>query len=544
MNVAENRAENGPARRRVVIPLHPFLFAAFPLLALYAHNLDHVPLLDTVYGLATTMLTTVCVWVVALVVLRNLRKSAIATSATMVALATWSPLVEAIPWPAPVFVGTAGIIAVAALVIALYRTRRPLLDTSSILNVAAGFLVLSSGWMIGSAFWRTSRPGSHLGMHAPILVARGSASSPRAVSKRVHGPVTDKTADLPDVYYVILDAYGRADSLKLFYNFDNGHFVRELERRGFYVAHHSRANYDETPLCLASSLNFDYLDDLARRVGPTGSLEACRAILDDNAVAASLSPLGYRYVYIGSGVSEAQVETADVELNNRPPIPEVEAEIFGPDALNPSSPVHHARYDAHRANLMGVFDSLDTVAKYPYKKFVFAHVLAPHPPFVLGPNGEAAYPRGPLTFADGNWLLKQMSRPQYIEGYTGQLQYVNRRALQAIDNILARSRRPPIIIVQGDHGSRMNIDWESLANTDVREPFSILNAYYVPAKVRGHLYDTISPVNSFRVVLDEEFGAHYKLLPDRSYYSTEEEPYAFTDVTGRTAIAPQRDHTP
>ena len=94
--------------------------------------------------------------------------------------------------------------------------------------------------------------------------------------------------------------------------------------------------------------------------------------------------------------------------------------------------------------------------------------------------------------------------------------------------------------VQGDHGSRLNLNWDSLEKTDVREPFSILNAYYVPKKVRAHLYDTISPVNSFRILLTDIFGAHYKLLPDRSYYSTIQQPLAFTDVTALLAMSKAR----
>ena len=67
---------------------------------------------------------------------------------------------------------------------------------------------------------------------------------------------TAPARNLPDVYYIILDAYGRADSLKTFYGYDNTPFLQALEQRGFYIARHSRANYDQTPLCLASALNF------------------------------------------------------------------------------------------------------------------------------------------------------------------------------------------------------------------------------------------------------------------------------------------------
>ena len=77
----------------------------------------------------------------------------------------------------------------------------------------------------------------------------------------------------------------------------------------------------------------------------------------------------------------------------------------------------------------------------------------------------------------------------------------------------------------------------ALHNSDLREPFSILSAYLVPDKVRRRLYNKISPVNSFRILLTELFGAHYKVLPDRSYYSTADKPFDFTDVTAQSGVA-------
>lgn len=55
---------------------------------------------------------------------------------------------------------------------------------------------------------------------------------------------------------------------------------------------------------------------------------------------------------------------------------------------------------------------------------------------------------------------------------------------------------------------------------------------HFPGRRYEGLYGSISPVNSFRVVLNTVFGAQLPLLPDRSFYSTWPELYRFIDVTG------------
>jgi hypothetical protein len=61
-----------------------------------------------------------------------------------------------------------------------------------------------------------------------------------------------------------------------------------------------------------------------------------------------------------------------------------------------------------------------------------------------------------------------------------------------------------------------------------------MNAYYFPDnRGKQYLYDSISPVNTFRVILNAYFGEHLELLPDRSYYSNYVMPFDFLDVTDR-----------
>src|SRR5262249_9273928 len=154
--------------------------------------------------------------------------------------------------------------------------------------------------------------------------------------------------------------------------------------------------------------------------------------------------------------------------------------------------------------------------------FTFAHFLCPHQPIVFGPNGEdIGHENERFMMYSGHKLNGRFRDTEgFRRYYRDQAAYLTRRIQQTIDRILTESPDPPITIVQSDHGSQLNLDMTSVENTDLHERMSILNAYHFPGLRYEGLYDAISPVNSFRVVLNTFFGARLPLLPDRSYFST------------------------
>jgi hypothetical protein len=162
---------------------------------------------------------------------------------------------------------------------------------------------------------------------------------------------------------------------------------------------------------------------------------------------------------------------------------------------------------------------------------VYAHIIAPHPPFVFDERGEFVPHDEPFTLNDANYYTRDHSRKSYLAGYRRQIQYINTRILETVDAILSRSETPPIIILQGDHGPGAYLHWGSLENTLPAERFGILNAYHFPDQNYGRLYPSISPVNSFRVVLNQFFDQDYEMLPDRHYYSSWSFPFDFIEVT-------------
>jgi len=55
--------------------------------------------------------------------------------------------------------------------------------------------------------------------------------------------------------------------------------------------------------------------------------------------------------------------------------------------------------------------------------------------------------------------------------------------------------------------------------TLLKERMRVLNMFYVPDDIRSKLYREITPVNTFRLILDELFDTGYGLVEDKSLFT-------------------------
>jgi len=123
--------------------------------------------------------------------------------------------------------------------------------------------------------------------------------------------------NLPDIYYIILDGYTRADTLEEAYNYDNSQFIDYLTDKGFYVASKSQCNYPITCLSMASSLDMEYLDNLSDALGrETTDLSKPLEMIRNNKVSQFLKSKGYRYVFVPTNWGPPGMgRYADIYLN-------------------------------------------------------------------------------------------------------------------------------------------------------------------------------------------------------------------------------------
>jgi len=346
----------------------------------------------------------------------------------------------------------------------------------------------------------------------------------------------------PDIYYIILDGYGRQDILQALYEFDNSSFLNGLSSRGFYVAEESSSNYIQTMLSLSSSFNLDYLQSLkaeGTRIENRGDLVS---LVQNNKVRSVLAQNGYQLISFRNEY-KATIPSAEIFYDESQsglvyPVTAFESILIDHTMARALSHVPvfskaliEMPYDTHRRHILSTFEMLQEVPALDGNYFVYAHIIAPHPPFVFDERGEAVTHDTPFTLNDANYYIREHSQKNYIAGYRRQIQYVNMLVLETIDAILTRSTTPPMIIIQGDHGPGAYLHWGSLEHTIPAERFGILNAYYFPEQDYELLYPSISPVNSFRVLFNQFSGADYALLPDRHYYSSWSFPFDFVEVT-------------
>jgi hypothetical protein len=342
----------------------------------------------------------------------------------------------------------------------------------------------------------------------------------RTTSAGTNAPSTD---ELPDVYYIILDTYGRTDVLREYAGYDNSPFIQSLRDLGFYVAACSQSNYAHTGFSLASSLNLNYLDQLEVNFAEGSKREDVVApYIKHSAVVDRMRDLGYRVIAFETGYDFTTLDDTDILYPaSQKGITDFELILLRSTALvylddtGRFKGLYPTPDENRRGTILSQLETLKSLPTVAGPKFVFAHLMIPHFPHIFGPDGESLIGTD-LAQSEGDLTTKE-----YFQGYRGQTIFTSNQILDVVSEIIQNSDTPPIIILQGDHGP-------SHAGEAAR--MGILNAYYFPGRQTAALYPDITPVNSFRVVFNTFFDDQLDLLPDVSIFSRKNSPEEITVI--------------
>jgi hypothetical protein len=518
------------AKPKHPVAFHPYLLAMFPVLFLYARNLGELDFGDVVYPLTAALALAGALHLALWYPVRSALKRGLMVSCLIAMIFAYANIVSALSsvlplpayrWAWPYYTIWLLITAVPLAVIA--RLDRSLSFWTKILNVIALCLVLLNTITIVSAI-----PGK-------LAVWRGDLTIPEAWQ----GPAAaDDNTQRPNIFLLVFDQHVGLPCLER-YGYDAGDFVQSLERRGFHVAAQSKSNYWMTPFAMACLLNYTYLDFVRDQIPATfKGLQPALKLTRDNRAFRFLKEAGYTTMQCHTDFlyPYENIDVVDIRFNAEPwYTTALSLELIGNTPLSLTTPT------LLRRAILSAIDQTKKMALYDKPFVLFTHFLAPHPPHVFDEQGNvpgpgSAFHEFPVQFC-ADW-----QKPE-LRLYLAEMAYMHQQIIEMVDYIQTHSARPPVIIIQGDHGNRFQIaQTGNVPKTPdaAMETYSILNAMYLPGVEPAALGDAVSPVNTFRIIFDRYFGTDLGLLANRSFHAGSSA-YEFRDVTPLVIGDPDAD---
>jgi len=504
-------SENISIKSRKQIIIHPFLFATFPILSIFANNINSVSFDEIIIPLLSAIFITFLIWIALGRVLKNKIKSGFITSLGLILFFFYGHIyiffnnLQYNNDLSHLFILVPSLILVGIGSYFFIRTKKSLNNLTKIVNVIAVSLVVISFIGIGEYF-----------------IVEKSYEFSEISSEEIFIPSAG-TEDLPDVYFIILDGYPGFESIKYFLNYEDSEFVDFLTNKGFYVSEESYSNYRRTSFSITSTLNMMYLNYLAegKEIDSKDQKELGK-LSKNNLVFQKFKSQGYFIATIENGWKLTKnMKLADVRLctSDNNVTSEFNIILFHTTILNP---IYVEIFSGENRDIIlcGFSELIKSSELNESPKFVFAHLMMPHRPYIFDENCGPVIPKSLSLNPDVS-----QSSPEFL---LGQIKCTSKKVKEVVEK-LTDSNNPPVIIIQSDHGMRKI----KFKGDDEKwfQYFNNFNAYYFPEKGRNLEFETTTQVNSFRIFFNLYFNDTYELLEDKMYFNDRDKPYEFIDVT-------------
>ncbi len=505
--------------------IHPFLFAIFPIISIYANNMQELLPNDLLQPVLIILIFTTIIFFLVKLVFKVWAKVGIVVSLIIGLMFSYGYIYLQIGGYAigDFVIGKHMFLIIPYIIIFfggsyfIFKTKKKLENVTKILNAIAITLIVIS--LTNISIYAIENNGLGIILETDDQIQE--IGSNKFVENNEAISLAGNLDYYPDIYFIILDGYGGTSSLKNDLDFDNSEFINMLKENGFFVVPKSHSNYPQSFLSIPSTMNMKYLNYLSEKLGEESKDQLTPMKMMNNFLAMKiLKSKGYKTV---------NFLTTDFKINADVQLCEKKNTIESNELMSAVSKINIFEYiltwielENTREQQECYFSEISEIhKKYDEPVFIFAHILVPHPPNVFGSNGEQVMPR----IYYNAWGTDEDKRR-----YLDTLQYANLKIEEFVVKVLKETSPKPIIIIQSDHGTDFNFDWDKPSNEMLKQRFSNLNAYYFP-KGEDLLYDNITPVNSFRIMFNSNFNGTFEILDDKSYWSSYDKPYKFTDIT-------------
>lgn len=304
-------------------------------------------------------------------------------------------------------------------------------------------------------------------------------------------PFVNNTIEKPDIYFIILDGYTGFSGLKKFWNYNNSSLKSFLHKKGFFVAENARTLYNVTNYAIASTFNMtELIYDINNLYAKSHYLLLAHYI-KNNKVVKNFANSGYDFI---------NLSFFDI-LNKK--------RFYEDIYFLKTGNIYQARtlygyfYELYNETFgdmaetnLDIFNRLGNIGSsyYEMPKFIYAHIMMPHPPYYFDAEGNRT---------DFKYSNDSKNKHNYLK----QLKFTNKLLMKTIQSILSSSEKPPIIIVQSDHGFR----GYSGDNKNGIE-LSVLNCIYFPDQDYSLLTDSTLTKNTFKIIFSKYFNQKFESL--------------------------------
>jgi hypothetical protein len=319
----------------------------------------------------------------------------------------------------------------------------------------------------------------------------------------------------PNIYYILIDAYARQDTLQETLNYNNEPFLQKLESLGFVVSRKAFSNYHFTGASLSATMIMNYhMEDKNGHI-QYGKMHT--SLQGVNSVRKTFSLNGYHIINI-----PAHWHQMDCYGFEHTCIKQRGYEIF--QSFISDTPFKIFKLPNRYVEPDVIKLALSVERKEPI--FVFAHLAQVHDA-IHADGKKSIHVKHPIYSGseDGN---------QYLNS----IKIVNEKIIDLVSYIINNDKNS-IILLQSDHGptyvgNQNNKDsyyWLYNSNNlrpvdrrDCKYTFGILSAVYfspyiqVSEEMKEYFRGQLSLVNVFRSIFAWLSDVQATLLPDVSYF--------------------------